>query len=297
MPALEIIHETNKSSTKSPFSHDHCSTERPTYHETTTTEIPPASISHDTSHQSNVSDDAHGFINDFTSTNEVATLRKIAEETERQLQQERREKEDAEAARIRLNEELATLRQLKLTNQTKISELEGTVTTLKDVKSQLQNANTQIQTVETRFRNMNAEFETTRGELSIVQVKLRNAINATDQAKKPLDNRNNLDPGCHGRLAYIVHITSRVAVDVGGDGGSRILGWGFDMTNPNQKLVFEKTDPSDRFSAWTIRGQGRYLEYRVNSGGDPIYCCSWRRYDGDRQTQEWWIGRDNGGYL
>jgi hypothetical protein len=62
------------------------------------------------------------------------------------------------------------------------------------------------------------------------------------------------------------------------------------LDNAWQHLKLEKTDPNDRHSSWTISKDGHYLEFIQQNDSYQANKCDYRRSEGERQSQEWYIG-------
>ncbi|GAW13604.1 hypothetical protein ANO14919_029910 [Xylariales sp. No.14919] len=115
--------------------------------------------------------------------------------------------------------------------------------------------------------------------------------------RRPLNEKNNLGPNCHGRFVTIALLVLRFTVlDFGADGGRKPHGWGFNTANGNQLLRPKKTNTADRHSPWAIDCSDRYLEL---SGGSNNDAATVRQRDSgsDEQAQAWYIGRIETGWM
>lgn len=211
-------------------------------------------------------------------------------------------------------QELERLRELKIVLESKISSFEIANRNSKTEKATLDAQKSDLGKTKQELVD---KYQSTYIHNQQLSTQLRSTENELDRARKPLDSNNNLDPSCHGRTIYLLHLSSHLAMDKGAskfprniflfqsyvlnfasDGGNWIHGWTFDIDNGSQTFTLEKADPSNRFSYWTICNYGRYFEQQGNTFYSPIYCNTARRTDADgKKFQEWLIGRASRGYV
>lgn len=179
---------------------------------------PVPSSSRNLSHASNRDDPSDGFKNDFSSRATVEA-RKLQEAFD--LRSKRAAEDAATAAAKKAEEEaqdLERLRELKSTHEVQI----------KDLTEQLEKATSDVAGLQSTKTRLEVDNTDLNGKLDSEKEKSKRARQEASgyysrindqmmqlQAKRDLDANNNLDPACHGKPAYIVHLRSRTAVDLG----------------------------------------------------------------------------------
>jgi chromosome segregation ATPase len=176
---------------------------------------------------SNRRDPSNGFVNEVSSraTVEEQKLRE-ARELKAKLAAEEVAKAAAKAAADNA-QEFKRLRDLTVTYEIQIEDLGKQ---LKQTKSDFTDVQGKKTSLESSNSDLAKKLDSERVESARARQEASNhnntiaTLNSQLDARKDLDSNNNLDPGCHGRQAYLVHLGSRTAVDFGaGELSSAVL--------------------------------------------------------------------------
>jgi len=219
MPGLYFGDDSNRKDVANPFVNDVSSKNDSKAGEPApVSQSPIPSSSRNLKHASNRDDLSDGFKNDFSSR-ATAEARRLQEALD--LEAKLAAEDAAKAAAKKAEEEaqeFKRLRDLKTTHEVQITDLTKQLEKATSDVADLQSTKTRLEVDNT---DLNGKLDSEKEESKRARQEAKGYYSTINdqmmqlQAKRALDVNNNLDPACHGRQAYIVHLRSRTAVDLG----------------------------------------------------------------------------------
>ncbi|KAF4334945.1 hypothetical protein FBEOM_11202 [Fusarium beomiforme] len=199
----------------------------------------------------------------------TAGLNKIISQQEAAILEWKRELENEKTAKTGAIDSLqAKLAGAEQRERERTTELNKSITEIQNLEATNRSLSNTIQTLNATVDQRQTELEAQKRSV-LELTSQRDSLQI--QASPSWDPRNNLDAGFHGRTIQLVNMWSMdsgigYALDMGRDGGSSVHAIKFSPGNGNQKLRFEKSDPSTRTSTCTL-----VCTTSPNLDG----CCQW----------------------